>query len=164
MLVETISFSSAGKLQPFLISLHTSALITMDVHCSLTRSEVVGYLAGSWDVNSNSKSFLLKVQNKKFLTISSFCKALTIKQAFPCLSRLADEKRGQAIEIKIAKEMEAADVSLVGWYHSHTSSPPQPTVQDIDAQLEYQLKLKGTGDQGYRPCVGIISCNDQYFS
>ena len=90
--------------------------------------------------------------------ISWFCEALTIKQAYPCLSRLADEKRGQAIEAKIAKNMEAAEVSLVGWYHSHTSSPPQPTVQDIDAQLEYQLKLKGTGDQGYRPCVGIISC------
>lgn len=60
--------------------------------------------------------------------------------------------------------MEAAQVSLVGWYHSHTSSPPQPSVQDIDAQLEYQLKLKGTGDQGYRPCVGIISCKNQYFS
>ena len=52
LLVETISFASVGKLQPFLISLHTAALITIDVHCSLTRSEVVGYLAGIFRFNS----------------------------------------------------------------------------------------------------------------
>ena len=54
-LVETISFANIGKLQPFLISLNTTALVVMDVHCSLTRSEVVGYLAGQWDINTNSE-------------------------------------------------------------------------------------------------------------
>ena len=53
-LVETISFANIGKLQPFLISLNTTALVVMDVHCFLTRSEVVGYLAGQWDINTNS--------------------------------------------------------------------------------------------------------------
>ena len=57
MLIETISFAAVGKLQPFLISLNSAALVVMDVHCSLTRSEVVGYLAGMWDMNANSKSF-----------------------------------------------------------------------------------------------------------
>lgn len=84
--------------------------------------------------------------------------ALTIKQAFPCLSRLADSRSGQATEVKIAQSMENSGLSLVGWYHSHPMVPPTPTVQDIDTQLEYQLKLKGTGEQGYRPCVAMISC------
>nr|CAG4636814.1 EOG090X020Z [Ceriodaphnia reticulata]SVE72796.1 EOG090X020Z [Ceriodaphnia reticulata] len=136
LLIETISFAAVGKLQPFLISLSTAALVVMDVHCSLTHSEVVGYLAGMWDMNTNT---------------------LTIKQAFPCLSRLADGKRGQATEVKISQSIESSGLSLIGWYHSHPSSPPTPTVQDIDSQLEYQLKLKGTGEQGYRPCVGMIS-------
>ncbi|XP_046464579.1 MPN domain-containing protein-like isoform X2 [Daphnia pulex] len=137
LLVEAISFANIGKLQPFLISLNTTALVVMDVHCSLTRSEVVGYLAGQWDINTNT---------------------LTIKQAFPCLNRVTtDDKRGQATEIKIAQSIESAGLCLVGWYHSHPLSPPTPTVQDIDSQLEYQLKLKGTGDQGYRPCVAMIS-------
>jgi MPN domain-containing protein len=57
--VELISFATTGKLQPFLVSLHTSALIVMDVHCSLTTSEVVGYLGGVWDMNNNSKLMLL---------------------------------------------------------------------------------------------------------
>nr|CAH0107839.1 unnamed protein product [Daphnia galeata] len=140
-LVETISFANIGKLQPFLISLNTTALVVMDVHCSLTRSEVVGYLAGQWDINTNT---------------------LTIKQAFPCLNRLADDKRGQATEIKIAQSIESAGLCLVGWYHSHPLSPPTPTVQDIDSQLEYQLKLKGSGDQGYRPCIAMISSPFQH--
>lgn len=72
ILVETISFASVGKLQPFLISLNTSALIVMEVHCSLTHSEVVGYLAGVWDMNSNSKysykisSYLLLIKQILF--------------------------------------------------------------------------------------------------
>nr|SVE79350.1 EOG090X020Z [Daphnia magna] len=135
LLIETISFANIGKLQPFLISLNTAALIVMEVHCFLTRSEVVGYLAGQWDINTNT---------------------LTIKQAFPCLSRIGESKRGQTTEVKIAQSMENSGLCLVGWYHSHPLSPPAPTVQDIDSQLEHQLRLKGTGEQGYRPCVGMI--------
>nr|CAG4642337.1 EOG090X020Z [Evadne anonyx] len=136
LLVETLIFNNFGKLQPFTVSLHTSAAIVIDIHCSLTSSEVVGYLAGIWDMNTNG---------------------LTIKRAFPCLSRLADASRGHTMELTIFQAMEAAGLSLVGWYHSHPSAPPTPTVQDIDTQLEYQLKLKGGGDQGYRPCIAMIS-------
>nr|SVE70282.1 EOG090X020Z [Daphnia similis]SVE72170.1 EOG090X020Z [Daphnia similis] len=135
LLIETISFANIGKLQPFLISINTAALIVMEVHCFLTRSEVVGYLAGQWDINTNT---------------------LTIKQAFPCLSRIGERKRGQTTEVKIAQSMENSGLCLVGWYHSHPLSPPAPTVRDIDSQLEHQLRLKGTGEQGYRPCVGMI--------
>ena len=61
MLVETLIFNSFGKLQPFTVSLHTSAAIVIDIHCSLTSSEVVGYLAGIWDMNSNCITTLLSV-------------------------------------------------------------------------------------------------------
>jgi len=72
LLVELISFATTGKLQPFLVSLHTSALIVMDVHCSLTSSEVVGYLGGVWDMNNNSKLmlFYLKIRDSSVLFIS----------------------------------------------------------------------------------------------
>jgi hypothetical protein len=33
----------------------TNAVLVMDFHCHLTTSEVVGYLAGHWDVNAHSK-------------------------------------------------------------------------------------------------------------
>lgn len=60
-MVEAMSFTAMGKLQPFLVSMHTDALITIEVHCSMTSSQVVGYLAGSWDMNSNSESLMMMI-------------------------------------------------------------------------------------------------------
>jgi hypothetical protein len=48
-------------------------------------------------------------------------------------------------------------LSAPGWYHSHPRFPPYPSIPDIDAQLEYQIKMKGSSDSTYIPCVGIIT-------
>ena len=48
-------FSVYGKMQPFTVSMTTNALLLMDFHASLTSSEVVGYLGGTWDVHTHSK-------------------------------------------------------------------------------------------------------------
>lgn len=88
-----------------------------------------------------------------------YCAALSVKQAYPCLNKLADATRGLVCELDVAEEMERNGVVLVGWYHSHPLASPTPTILDIDAQLEYQLKMKGTGEHGYRPCLGVLCCN-----
>lgn len=54
-LVESVSFASLNKIQPFLVSISTSSVLLMDFHCHLTKTEVCGYLGGSWDVNSHSE-------------------------------------------------------------------------------------------------------------
>lgn len=54
-LVETVSFAALSKIQPFLVSITTSSVLLMDFHCHLTKTEVCGYLGGSWDLNSHSK-------------------------------------------------------------------------------------------------------------
>lgn len=54
-LVESVSFVSQNKLQPFLVSITTSSVLLMDFHCHLTKQEVCGYLGGSWDSNTQSK-------------------------------------------------------------------------------------------------------------
>lgn len=46
-------------------------------------------------------------------------------------------------------------LSLVGWYHSHPFSPALPSLHDIDAQMNYQLKLQGSGN-GFQPCLALI--------
>lgn len=61
MLVECTAFAALGKIQPFLVSMSTNAMLLMDFHCHLTTSEVCGYLAGQWDVNAHSKLLKLKV-------------------------------------------------------------------------------------------------------
>jgi hypothetical protein len=54
-LVEAVEFATLGKIQPFLVTITTSAALLIDFHCHLTKNEVCGYLGGSWDVNSHSK-------------------------------------------------------------------------------------------------------------
>lgn len=60
------------------------------------------------------------------------------------------------MENEIAKTIEREKLTLVGWYHSHPFAAAAPTLRDIDAQLDYQIKMKGTNDNSYTPCVGII--------
>lgn len=65
MLIEGISFSSAGKVQPFLISVSSNASLILDIHCHLKKEEVYGYLAGTWDLNSHSKYIDVLLMERK---------------------------------------------------------------------------------------------------
>jgi proteasome lid subunit RPN8/RPN11 len=134
-LIECIPFSNLGKIQPFLVSLSTNAALLMDFHCHLTKSEVSGYLAGHWDVNNHN---------------------LQITHAFPCRNTKFDRENAHHIEAEISKAIEKEKLTLVGWYHSHPFAAAAPTLRDVDAQLDYQIRMKGTSDNNYTPCIGII--------
>ena len=58
--------------------------------------------------------------------------------------------------------MKHLGMSLVGWYHSHPYSQPEPSIRDLDCQMSYQLKMKGAKST-YFPCVGIINCKNCLF-
>ncbi len=45
-------------------------------------------------------------------------------------------------------------LELVGWYHSHPVSLPNPSHNDILSQRMYQYKMMTSG--GEEPCVGIV--------
>nr|XP_018917056.1 PREDICTED: MPN domain-containing protein-like [Bemisia tabaci] len=134
-LVETTPWSSMGKIQPFLVTIATSASLVMDFHCHLTTSEVTGYLAGYWDVNAHT---------------------VAITHALPCRCRLMDKELAPLIETELKKTMEEKKLTLVGWYHSHPHTSATPTIRDVDRQLEYELALKGNNDASYIPCIGFI--------
>ena len=53
--------------------------------------------------------------------------------------------------------MKVRGLTLVGWYHSHPTYQPDPSVRDIAAQQHYQncMKVEKTP---YEPCVGFIVC------
>lgn len=53
-LVESVSFVSQNRLQPFMVSITTSSVLLMDFHCHLTKQEVCGYLGGTWENNTQS--------------------------------------------------------------------------------------------------------------
>ncbi|EFA03246.1 MPN domain-containing protein CG4751 isoform X1 [Tribolium castaneum] len=134
-LIECVPFSNIGKIQPFLVSLSTNAALLMDFHCHLMKSEVCGYLAGHWDVNNHN---------------------LQITSAFPCRNTKSDRENAQNVETEISRAIDKENLTLVGWYHSHPFAAAAPTLRDVDAQLDYQIRMKGTSDNNYTPCIGII--------
>lgn len=135
ILVEATPFSSLGKIQPFLVSISTNAALVIDFHCHLTTSEVVGYLAGHWDVNAH---------------------VACVTAAYPCRCRLNDTELAPLVEEDIARAIEHRKLSLIGWYHSHPNAPPTPTLRDVEAQLDYEIRMKGSSDAAYLPCIGFI--------
>lgn len=138
-LVEVTSFSAINKFQPFNVAVSSNVLFLLDFHSHLTRSEVVGYLGGRWDINSQM---------------------LTVLRAFPCRSRLGDAEAAAATEEEIYQSLFLRGLSLVGWYHSHPHSPALPSLQDIDTQMDYQLRLQGASN-GFQPCLALL-CSPYY--
>ncbi|XP_053228720.1 MPN domain-containing protein isoform X3 [Podarcis raffonei] len=134
-LVEVTSFAALNKFQPFNVAISSNVLLLVDFHSHLTKSEVTGYLGGRWDTNSQ---------------------LLTVLRAFPCRSRLADGDLAAAVEEEICQNLFMRGLSLVGWYHSHPFSHALPSLQDIDTQMDYQLKLQGTSNS-FQPCLALIS-------
>ncbi|KAL7298105.1 hypothetical protein TKK_0009110 [Trichogramma kaykai] len=134
-MVELTSFNTLGKIQPFLVTVSASAAVLIDLHCHLTDKEVCGYLGGHWDINAHN---------------------LSILGAFPCRYAGKDKSAAAAVEAEISKAMEWKRMTLVGWYHSHPKSHASPSLRDVDAQLDYQIKMKGPSDNVYTPCVGLI--------
>ncbi|XP_050439490.1 MPN domain-containing protein [Adelges cooleyi] len=134
-LIECTDWSYFNKSQPFQVYISANAILLLDFHCHLTKNEVVGYLAGSWDFSTQT---------------------LTIKNAYPFKNRLHDEELTSLIEEEIRNTFTAKNMVLVGWYHSHPKSIATPSLKDIEAQLDYELQIKGPTVESYIPCIGII--------
>ncbi|XP_066131658.1 MPN domain-containing protein isoform X7 [Saccopteryx bilineata] len=109
-LVEVTSFAAINKFQPFNVAISSNVLFLLDFHSHLTRSEVVGYLGGRWDINSQM---------------------LTVLRAFPCRSRLG-----------------------------HVDTAATMEEEDIDTQMDYQLRLQGSSN-GFQPCLALL-CSPYY--
>ncbi|EGV93694.1 MPN domain-containing protein [Cricetulus griseus] len=163
-LVEVTSFAAINKFQPFNVAVSSNVLFLLDFHCHLTWSEVVGYLGGRWDINNQSAYWELGGQahtwgsTYSFLLVTST--VLTVLRAFPCRSRLGDPDTAATVEEEIHQVLFLRGLSLVGWYHSHPHSPAVPSLQDIDAQMEYQLRLQGSSN-GFQPCLALL-CSPYY--
>lgn len=87
---------------------------------------------------------------------ASFHTALAITHAFPCRNSKHDRLEAGDVELEIQRTMLKHNLMLVGWYHSHPKCAAQPTLRDCDAQLEYQIKMRGASEATYSPCVGLI--------
>jgi protein MYSM1 len=89
--------------QPFKIKLHQSALLVVDLHAHLMATEVIGFLAGSWNAEE---------------------KLLEITQALPCKSveqdvvqhdRHINVELDPASEVQTRELVEQKGLKIVGW-------------------------------------------------
>ena len=137
LFVELEPWTHDGRMQPFTISVSTSAMLVLDLQSHLATEEVCGYLAGQWDTNTHN---------------------LAITHTFPCLipASQVGTPAAQKVETSIYEELYGKHLSLVGWYHSNPKGPAAPSVKDCFDQLEFQIKLLGNNDASYTPCVGVI--------
>lgn len=85
-----------------------------DFHCHLTTSEVVGYLGGRWDTNTQCEygtvfcsRWKFKKKNNKTLCfpLCAVCSVLTVLRAFPCRTRLADRDAASAVEEEVTESL-----------------------------------------------------------
>ena len=65
--------------------------------------------------------------------------------------------KAQEIESEIYSAIYSRHLTLVGWYRSKpTGTRALPSLRDSEAQLDHQIRLLGSSDATYSPCVGMV--------
>ncbi|XP_069555253.1 histone H2A deubiquitinase MYSM1 isoform X1 [Brachyistius frenatus] len=119
--------------EPFQVIVCAETLLIMDMHAHVSRGEVIGLLGG---------------------TFNEEAKVLKICAAEPCNS----VSTGLQCEMDSVSQTQACDAlsslgfSVVGWYHSHPSFHPNPSVRDINTQDQFQSYFS----RGGAPFIGMI--------
>lgn len=126
-----------SKIQPFDVKVGPDVSFITDLHCHLNQSEVIGLLGGKYDEDE---------------------KILYIQAAFPCKSTERSDNGFTDVEMDINTQIAVGDairkhgLNVVGWYHSHPTFQPDPSVTDIENQSNYQNLFSGED----HPFVGLI--------
>ncbi|KAJ2281155.1 hypothetical protein GGH14_002092 [Coemansia sp. RSA 370] len=131
--------SKVAGSQPFRLVVHTNAQLEMDFHAHLMLSEVIGLLGGCWDAKE---------------------RVLTVTRAFPCQALDTDDahtnvEMDPGSELVVRHQIVDAGLCVVGWYHSHPTFRPDPSIIDIENQTAYQALFRDN-DSSEEPFVGAI--------
>ncbi|KAF9563155.1 hypothetical protein EC968_004988 [Mortierella alpina] len=125
--------------QPFGIKVQSNVLLGMDFHAHLMTTEIIGFLAGDWN---------------------SVTRTIHIKAIFPCRSLPTGQdhvnvEMDPTSEFEVRQEIEKRNMRIVGWYHSHPTFTPDPSLVDIENQTSYQSLFKDDSSSD-EPFVGAI--------
>ncbi|KAF9979158.1 hypothetical protein BGZ73_005326 [Actinomortierella ambigua] len=125
--------------QPFTITVRSNVLLGMDFHAHLMTTEIIGFLAGTWDRQT---------------------KTIEIQANFPCRSLPTGQNHvnvemDPTSEFEVRQEIEKRNMRIVGWYHSHPTFTPDPSLVDIENQTSYQRLFKDEA-MNEEPFVGAI--------
>ncbi|GJJ74638.1 hypothetical protein EMPS_06996 [Entomortierella parvispora] len=121
---------------PFRVKVSSDAMLIMDFHSHLAETEVIGLLGGLYDEDE---------------------RILFILGVFPCRSI----STGLQCEMDPESDVEARSFFsskgfvVVGWYHSHPTFEPNPSIRDIENQSDHQAMFR-RHELGVEPFVGVI--------
>ncbi|CAH1244194.1 MYSM1 [Branchiostoma lanceolatum] len=118
---------------PFSVKIHATALVTIDMHAHISTAEVIGLLGGVFHRDPG---------------------ALEVASAEPCnsLSTGMQCEMDPVSQTQASEALSQAGYAVVGWYHSHPTFAPNPSVRDIETQTKFQEWFA----QGGSPFIGII--------
>ncbi|KAG7259201.1 hypothetical protein CRUP_016081, partial [Coryphaenoides rupestris] len=131
-LIMCRSFGEDVK-EPFRVVVCSEALLIMDMHAHVSRGEVIGLLGGTFSHHDN---------------------VLKIRVAEPCNS----VSTGLQCEMDPLSQTQASEalallgLAVVGWYHSHPTFQPNPSLRDIHTQDQFQSYFS----RGGAPFIGVI--------
>lgn len=113
------------KPAPFKVDLSMEAVVIMDIHAHSSIVEAGGLLGGHYDTSS---------------------KTLFIKMASPCQSESTKVQCDlcPVAMMEAMEEFQRLELNVVGWYHSHPTFLPNPSLQDIATQKDMQNWFEDT--------------------
>lgn len=112
-----------GLVPQFNIEVNNDAVLVMDFHAHTRQTEIIGVLGGNF-----------RFDDQGFPTLYVEC-------AYPCkvIRSTGIECEMDPVSVSRARdELAAQDLTVVGWYHSHPTFEPIPSVCDLFYQLQQQ--------------------------
>jgi protein MYSM1 len=149
--------------QPFSIKMSKEALIVMDIHSHLLSTEVIGFLGGIWNP---TEKVLEITQALPCKSIENIAKELQKKSDDYTETKTENKKKNlnedrhynvelcPTSEVQIRDYCEQHNLTIVGWYHSHPTFRPDPSLIDLFNQRNYQSLFRSTNSE--EPFVGAI--------
>ena len=138
---------TSNSIQPFSVCISPDAMFLADLHAHLVDCEIIGLLGGRWDQEE---------------------RCVYIQAAFPCRALTRNDSGHTDVEMDPVSQVNVQNViqnhglKVLGWYHSHPSFQPDPSVTDVENQGNYQkLFYSIDNDNGMIqeencPFVGLI--------
>ena len=129
-----------GQPGAFKVRVHPHAAFLADLHAHLSDAEIIGLLGGRWDAEEGT---------------------LYVQAAYPCESVERSDDGATDVEMDPSSQMQAtqdlqdAGLSVVGWYHSHPTFQPDPSITDLENQSAYQSMYRAEC-AGPAPFIGLI--------
>ncbi|XP_075731663.1 histone H2A deubiquitinase MYSM1-like [Rhipicephalus microplus] len=119
--------------EPFNIEVSVTAFLKMDIHAHLLNTEVIGLLGGYYDMHQN-------------------CLVISTAEACDSVSTDLECEMDSVSQTQAMESLQEQGFDVVGWYHSHPTFVPNPSVRDLATQRDYQALFSSQG----RPFVAAI--------